>query len=1041
MQPSAKNTLALYLAIAAISAIVFVIDTQTRVGYAEWLLYLVPVALTMFQPRPLAPFLVVASQIVLLILGFLMSPDGIDSQIGATNRVVGFIVLIAIAFLVNKVIVERNRSQKLIWLQRGDSELSASMLGELDVGQLGDQLLHTLCRYTDAQLALFYRAEGANLFPAAAYASDRPLADLPPLALGQGLAGEAARDGAVLVLSDLPPDYLRISSGAGESRVSRLVIAPVSADGKLQGVIELGFLRPGVNIGAVRELLLMAGESIGVAIRSALYRQHLAALLEETRRQAEELQVQQEELRQSNEELEEQSRILRESQAQLELQQADLEQANTQLEERTQRLELQKARLVEVQKGMEESAAQLARANQYKSEFLANMSHELRTPLNSSLILSQILADNKPGTLNAEQVRYAQTIHASNNDLLALINDILDLSKIEAGHMEVRPLPLAMAALTEPLRRMFEPLAQEKGLSFQVRVAADAPASLVTDSQRLTQVLRNLLSNAFKFTARGEVALEVSAAGDKVRFAVRDSGIGIPAEQQDMIFEAFRQADGSTSREYGGTGLGLSISRQLARLLGGEIRVESAVGIGSTFTLDVAAALDGSERAAPPAAEPVRSAVAAGSKATAPQQSQLKPQSQSKSQQEPEKPAAGIDDDRGSRKRERLILVIEDDLRFAGILYELAHELDFDCIHTVTGDEGYRLAREHQPSAILLDVGLPDQSGLGVLERLKRDPQTRHIPIHMLSVDDHTHTALEMGAVGFALKPVAREGLISAIGRLEQQLRKEARRILVVEDNEPLRENLALLLGGDGIEIATAGTVAEALDQVSKVTFDCMVMDLMLPDASGYQLLEQMAAGGKHSFPPVIVYTGRALSPQEEQRLRKYSQSIIIKGARSPERLLDEVTLFLHRVEATMPPDQRALLLQARQRDAAFEGRRILIAEDDVRNIFALTSILEPLGAELVVTRNGREAVDALAARSDIDLVLMDLMMPEMDGLAATRAVRKMPQHARLPIIALTAKAMRDDRQHCLDAGANDYIAKPIDVDKLVSLCRVWMPR
>ena len=1030
MQPSAKSALSLYVAIVAISAAVFGIDTLTRVGYAEWLLYLVPVALTLFQPRPLAPFLVVGGQIVLLITGFLMSPDGIDAQIGATNRIVGFFVLVAIAFLVHKVIVERNRSRKLIWLQQGDSELSASMLGELDVGELGDKLLHTLCRYTDAQLALLYRADGARLVPAAAYAIDRPLPELPPLALGQGLAGAAARDGAVLLLSDLPQDYLRVSSGVGASRLSRLVIVPVKADGKLQGVIELGFLRPDVDIDVVRALLQMSGESIGVAIRSALYRQQLAELLEETRRQAEELQVQQEELRQSNEELVEQSRILRESQAQLEQQQSNLEQANTQLEEHTQRLEIQKSRLLAVQRDMEESAAQLAQANQFKSEFLANMSHELRTPLNSSLILSQILADNKPGTLSVEQVRYAQTIHASNNDLLALINDILDLSKIEAGHIEVRPQPLELNALTEPLRHLFEPLAEKKGLSFQVRVAADAPAALVTDSQRLTQVLRNLLSNAFKFTAKGEVALEVSGAGARVRFAVRDSGIGIPPEQQEVIFEAFRQADGSTSREYGGTGLGLSISRQLARLLGGEIRVDSAVGLGSTFTLEVAAMLDDSAGPARPAApaEPARpspaTATVTATAAAAP------------------RPAPNaVDDDRGARGRERLILVIEDDLRFAAILVELAHELNFDCIHTVTGDEGYQFAREHRPSAILLDVGLPDQSGLGVLERLKRDPETRHIPIHMLSVDDHTHTSLEMGAVGFALKPVAREGLVTAIQRLEQQLKKEARRILVVEDNEPLRENLALLLGGGGIEITTVGTVAEALSQVSQLTFDCMVMDLMLPDASGYQLLEQMAAGSKYSFPPVIVYTGRALSPQDEQRLRRYSQSIIIKGARSPERLLDEVTLFLHRVEATMPPDQRALLMQARQRDAAFEGRRILIAEDDVRNIFALTSILEPLGAELVVTRNGREAVDALAARGDIDLVLMDLMMPEMDGLAATRAIRKLPRHTRLPIIALTAKAMRDDRQHCLDAGANDYIAKPIDVDKLVSLCRVWMPR
>ncbi|MET0963518.1 MAG: response regulator [Noviherbaspirillum sp.] len=1020
-----------YIAIAAISAVIFAIDTQTRVGYAEWLLYMVPVAMTLFQPRPLAPFFVVGGQIVLLAAGFILSPGGIDAQIGLTNRIMGFLVLLCVALLAHRVILERNRAQKLIWLQQGDSALSASMLGELDVGQLGEKMLRTLCLYVDAQVALLYRAEGSTLLPAAAYASDRPLSDLPPLRLGQGLAGEVARDGAMLLLSDLPEDYLRISSGIGQGRLRRLLIVPLTADGKLQGVIELGFLRPAANVASARELLQLTGESMGVAIRSALYRQHLSELLEETRRQAEEMQVQQEELRHSNEELEQQGRILRESQSQLEHQQAELEQANIHLEERSQRLELQKARLIEVQRNMEASAAELTRANQYKSDFLANMSHELRTPLNSSLILSQILADNKSGTLSAEQVRYAQTIHASNNDLLALINDILDLSKIEAGHMEMRPQSIAIDALTGPLRRMFEPVAQEKGLSFQIRIAADVPATLVTDTQRLTQVLRNLLSNAFKFTARGEVALEVAAAGPNVRFAVRDSGIGIAAEQQEVIFEAFRQADGSTSREYGGTGLGLSISRQLARLLGGDIRVDSAAGLGSTFTLEVAAVLDGAERPAPAPAlpEPVRGTAPRAGLAAAPVAAPA-----------PATPA-GVDDDRRVRARERLILVIEDDMRFAGILYELAHELNFDCIHATTGDEGYELARLHQPSAILLDVGLPDQSGLGVLERFKRDPDTRHIPIHMMSVDDHTHAALEMGAVGFAQKPVAREGLVEAIQKLEQKLRKEARRILVVEDNAPLRENLALLLAGDGIEITTAGTVAEALRQVSEGTFDCMVMDLMLPDASGYQLLEQMAAGGKYSFPPVIVYTGRALSTQEEQRLRRYSQSIIIKGARSPERLLDEVTLFLHRVESTLPPDQRALLLQARQRDAAFEGRRILIAEDDVRNIFALTSILEPLGAQLVVTRNGREAVDALGARQDIDLVLMDLMMPEMDGLAATRAIRKMPQHTRLPIIALTAKAMRDDRQHCLDAGANDYIAKPIDVDKLVSLCRVWMPR
>jgi CheY-like chemotaxis protein len=1041
MQSSLKSPLSLSFLVIATSAAIFGIDLMTRVGMALWLLYLIPVVLSLFQSRPHVPPLIAAGQVVLLIFGLFMSPAGLGMEIGTVNRVMGATVLLGVAFLEMRIIIERNRAERLMWLQQGDSLITTAMLGELDIGQLGDKLVHALVRYLDAQVALLYRLEDGMLVPTASYALNRPLQAQPPVAPGQGLAGEVARDGKALVVSDLPADYLSVNSGAGRTGKHRLLIAPTLVDGAVLGVIELGFVRPDVDMERACELLSMAAEGMGAAIRAAMYRKHLGELLEETRRQSEELQAQQEELRRSNEELEEQSRALRESQAELEQQQSDLEAVNVQLEERTRMLEMQKAELLRTQRTLESNAEELERANRYKSEFLANMSHELRTPLNSSLILSQILADNRGGTLSPEQVRYAQTIHAANNDLLALINDILDLSKIEAGHMEMRAEPLQMEALLDPLRRMFEPIARNKALAFRVALADGLPSTLVTDGQRLTQVLRNLLSNAFKFTERGEVALEVAAQGETIDFTVRDTGIGIPEEQQEVIFEAFRQADGSTSRVYGGTGLGLSISRELARLLGGEIRVQSTPGLGSSFTLSIAARL---EQAQAEVAEP-RRAVGQEAAAMAPRKLQSAGATSASPAARPapvdEEAPQAIADDRNARQRERLILVIEDDARFAAILYELAHELGFDCIHATTGDEGFALAASETPSAILLDVGLPDQSGLGVLERLKRDPATRHIPIHMLSVDDHTHAALEMGAVGFALKPVAREGLVAAIRRLENRLQKEARRILVVEDNAPLRENLALLLGADDIEISTAGTVAEALEQVSNSTFDCMVMDLMLPDASGYQLLEKMASGGKYSFPPVIVYTGRALSAEEEQRLRRYSRSIIIKGAKSPERLLDEVTLFLHRVEADLPADQRELLQQARQRDAAFEGRNILVAEDDVRNIFALTSILEPLGAQLLVTRNGREALECVQQRSDIDLVLMDLMMPEMDGLSAIRAIRKLPQAQRLPIIALTAKAMRDDRQHCLDAGANDYIAKPIDVNRLVSLCRVWMPR
>jgi CheY-like chemotaxis protein len=630
-------------------------------------------------------------------------------------------------------------------------------------------------------------------------------------------------------------------------------------------------------------------------------------------------------------------------------------------------------------------------------------------------------------------VRYARTIHSSNNDLLTLINDILDLAKIEAGQVGVEPEPVGIDEILEPLRRMFEPIAADKKVALRIERASNLPGKLVTDNMRLQQILKNLLSNAFKFTAKGEVALQVSLAPDGgVDFAVRDTGIGIPEHQQEVIFEAFRQADGTTSRQFGGTGLGLSISRELARLLGGQIRLQSAPGLGSTFTLGVPMTLERAStpqaaRSAAPGAAVVEPAPTPSAPAHPPRADTIT--------------GPHIDDDRNRRRhRDRAILVVEDDQRFARVLYDLAHELSFDCVHCSTGAEAVELARRLKPSGILLDVNLPDESGLSVLERIKRDPAVRHIPVHMLSVEDHAQAALELGAVGYALKPVAREELVNAIGRLEDRLRKRLSRVLVVEDDATLRGNIALLLQGDAVEIVTVGTVAEALKKIEGETFDCLVTDLQLPDASGYDLLERLAEGGRHSFLPVIVYTGRALTRDEETRLRRYSKSIIIKGARSPERLLDEVTLFLHRVESTLPADMQNLLKRVRQRDEVFEGRVILIAEDDVRNIFALTRVLEPLGAQVAIARNGQEAVDRVV-KGNIDLVLMDIMMPVKDGLAAMREIRARAQFEKLPIIAITAKAMADDRRQCLDAGANDYIAKPIDVDQLVSLCRVWMPK
>jgi CheY-like chemotaxis protein/two-component sensor histidine kinase len=684
------------------------------------------------------------------------------------------------------------------------------------------------------------------------------------------------------------------------------------------------------------------------------------------------------------------------------------------------------------------------------------MSHELRTPLNSSLILAKLLADNPQGNLSGEQVKFAESIYSAGNDLLNLINDILDISKVEAGKLEVHLDAVPLAATVETLVRSMQPQAQQKGLRLDMVLAPDLPEHIVSDAQRVGQILKNLVSNACKFTSQGSVTVALRPeAGDRVVFEVQDTGIGIAPDNQDMIFEAFRQADGSTHRKYGGTGLGLSISRDLAQLLGGALTVRSTLGEGSTFSLSLPRLLsapqplaarsttagsalsdgtNGPEGATPPAARPAEVAPVR----TARPAIVLPPLPPP----DPEAPVAPDTVTHGGR----MILVIEDDMRFADILRDLTAEMDFGCVLAHTATDGLQAAITRQPSAILLDMHLPDHSGLAVLDQLKRDVRTRHIPVHVLSVSDYMQEALGMGAVGYDLKPVKRAQLVSALERLEAKFSQRVRRVLVVEDDQRQRESIHALLGHAEVEIVGVDNARAALEQLRSTTFDCMIMDLNLPDVSGYELLEQMEAQEQASFPPVIVYTGRSITPVEEQRLRRFSRSIIIKDARSPERLLDEVTLFLHQVEASLPAEAQRMLQIARDRDSVLEGRTVLVVEDDVRNIFALTSVLEPKGARVELARNGLEALAALErARSGvgpaIDLVLMDIMMPEMDGLTAMREIRKLPEWKKLPIIALTAKAMRDDQERCLAAGANDYIAKPLEVEKLMSLVRVWMPK
>jgi CheY-like chemotaxis protein len=696
-------------------------------------------------------------------------------------------------------------------------------------------------------------------------------------------------------------------------------------------------------------------------------------------------------------------------------------------------LENQRDDLERTGAAVELKARELEQASRYKSDFLANMSHELRTPLNSLLILSKLLGDNPVGNLSDEQVQHARTIQSSGNDLLTLINDILDLSKIEAGHLEIRPETVSLQRLATDLRQMFKPVADERKLDFEITFADDVPASMISDRLRLEQVLKNLLSNAFKFTEKGGVTLSVERDGDRIALSVTDTGIGIAEEQQHSIFEAFRQADGTISRRYGGTGLGLSISRELARLLGATITLASVPGKGSRFTLSMPLTYD-------PALVPQRVESPAPPLPTTPA---------NKATEERRFVPIGprVEDDRDALSGgQRILLVVEDDSSFAGILRDVARESGFQCLVAGSAEEALVLARKHRPSAIVLDVGLPDQSGLAVLERLKRDVDTRHIPVHVVSAADHTQTALSLGAIGYLVKPVKREELSNALDAITSRLSASSRRVLIVEDDKVQREAVGKLLASGDVETVGVATAAECLERLKTETFDCMVLDLNLPDASGFSLLETLSHEGGYAFPPVIVYTGHDLSQADEQRLRRYSDSIIVKGARSPERLLDEVSLFLHQVVTELPAEQQSMIKKAHNRDAALEGRRILVVEDDVRNVYSITNILEPRGAIVEIARNGKEAIEALEKSakdeaSAIDLVLMDVMMPVMDGLTATAEIRKDARFKKLPIITLTAKAMPDDQARCIEAGANDYMAKPLDVDQLLSLVRVWMPR
>ncbi|MGH8001740.1 MAG: response regulator, partial [Brasilonema sp.] len=879
--------------------------------------------------------------------------------------------------------------------------------------------------------------------------------------LGEGLVGQCALEKERILLTEVPQDYIKISSGLGEATPLNVVVLPVLFEGQVTAVVELASFRrfSEIHLSFFDQLT----ESIAIVLNTIAASMRTEELLKQSQSLAQELQSQQNELRETNKRLEQQAQSLKASEDLLKKQQEELQQTNTELEERSELLALQNKEverkneeIEQTSRELEEKAEQLALSSKYKSEFLANMSHELRTPLNSLLILAKLLSDNIENNLTAKQVEYSYTIYSSGNDLLTLINDILDLAKIESGTMSIDIDQMLLTELQEHLERTFRQVAINKGLDFPIDFAPQLPRNIHTDAKRLQQVLKNLLANAFKFTERGEVRLHVfvatqgwsrdhetlNRAQTVIAFAVSDTGIGIAADKQKIIFEAFQQADGTTSRRYGGTGLGLSVSREITRLLGGEIKLQSRPGEGSTFTLYL------------PQSHPSHGEMlaerAVGRQMLAERAVgwEIREQHSSHSLHIPGSVTTSLNhqlttpliDDRGNVEQgERVLLIIEDDINFARILLDMARQQEFKAIVAHGGSAGLTLAQQFQPSAIILDIRLPGMDGWMVLDRLKHDPSTRHIPVHIMTIEEGRQRGLQLGAIAYIQKPISSEGLSQALSKIKGFVERQVKSLLVVEDDDHQRHSIMELIGNSDVAITAVKTGAEALEAVQNEYFDCVVLDLGLPDMSGFELIERIKQHPSGEILPIIVYTARELSRAEDTQLRRMAETIIIKDVRSPERLLDETALFLHRVQANLPAPKQQILEQLHSNDPVLVGKKALIVDDDMRNIFALTSMLERYQMHVLYAENGRDGIEVLQNTPDIDVVLMDVMMPEMDGYETTRLIRQNNQFKSLPIIALTAKAMQGDREKCIEAGASDYITKPVDIEQLLSLLRVWL--
>jgi len=914
-----------------------------------------------------------------------------------------------------RVTTERNEQQD--WLKTNLAKFTRMLQGQRDLFTVGEMLLAELAPLVKAQQGTIYQVisvdgERPVLRRLAGYAIASDLPDSIPL--GEGLVGQCALGNQRILLTNVPPDYTPVRSSLGKAHPQSVVVLPVLFEGQAKAVIELASLQhfTEAQVGFLEQLT----QSIGVVLNTIEATMRTEGLLKQSQQLTVELQAGQKELQQTNEELEQKARQLAEQNAEVERKNKEIEQAR---------------------RALEEKAAELALTSKYKSEFLANMSHELRTPLNSILILGQQLAANANGNLEPRQVDFARNIHSAGSDLLNLINDILDLSKIESGTVTVEAEEIKFAEVRNSVERAFRHIAESKNLPFLVTFDSELPASFRSDLKRLQQIIKNLLSNAFKFTVRGQVAMDVrlvregwspdhpalNQAEEVIALSISDTGIGIAPEKQRLIFEAFQQADAGTARKYGGTGLGLAISRELASLLGGEIRLTSIPGEGSTFTLYLPLRYSG------PAAAEIGSP---GAPARLP--SALPSVAKVREEQ--------IADDRDAiEPNDATALIVEDDPHYARVLLGLARERGFKGVVASRGFDAINLARQYRPAVITLDIFLPDMLGWTVLNNLKLTPETRHIPVQIISLEEERQHGLAHGAFSYLVKPATTRELETAFDRIKTFAVPRTKRLLIVEDNQIERESIVELLGHDDIEIATASTGAEAFETLLDRPFDCCVLDLRLPDMSGFELLDQIQAESSLRDIPIVVFTGKELSSEEETRLHAVAKSVVLKDVQSPERLLDETSLFLHRVISNLPEEKQRMLRELHNSNEALRGRKVLVVDDDARNIFALSIVLENQEMEVISATNGRQAIEIIQQTPDLAMVLMDIMMPEMDGYQTMREIRRQPEFRALPILALTAKAMKGDREKCLEAGASDYIAKPVDTEELLSLLRVWLHR